>query len=270
MGIINVTPDSFSDGGKFDDAESAVRQAQFLAASGASVLDLGAESTRPGATPISPEVEWKRLQPALEAILDWRKTLGDEAPRISVDTRHAEVARQALHSGADWINDVSGLTDPEMIAAVRDSDADLVFMHSLTVPPRKDVLLPADVNPVNHLLRWAEEKIARLESQGIDSQRLIFDPGIGFGTTPEQAFSLLRDIRRFHALGVRLLVGHSRKGFIAHAMTDSSLERDIETTALSQHLARSGVHYIRVHDVAMNARALKVTSLVGGSVEILP
>ena len=265
VGILNLTPDSFSDGGQWTDADQAIVQAEHLISAGASVIDLGAESTRPGAAPVGPKGEWTRLGPVLATLRS--RSPGGSAPLLSVDTRHSETAARALAAGADWINDVTGFTDPAMIEAVRDHTADLVVMHSLGVPPGPARLNPG-TDPIDQLLAWARATLDRLERDGIDPGRVIIDPGIGFGKTPDQTRLILAEADRLRTLGVRLMVGHSRKSFLGHWFPDLAGDaslRDFESAAISQHLAGLGVDYLRVHDVAGTARAVRVGGLLGAS-----
>ena len=222
VGILNITPDSFSDGGLHFTPEKAVGAAREMIRQGAAIIDIGAESTRPGATALSSAEEWARLQPVLAALKD--------IP-FSVDTRHAETASKALAAGAAWINDVSGFSDAAMVAAVKSNNCKLVFMNSLSVPASRDIVLPLKADAVTLILAWAKERIAALEAAGIVKNRLIFDPGIGFGKTREQSFALLRGIEKFKVLGVPILVGHSRKSFLGKE------KRDEATLLLSQFMA---------------------------------
>jgi dihydropteroate synthase len=234
-----------------------------LAASGATVLDLGAESTRPGAASIPPDLEWARLAPVLGRLA----SAGSARPKLGVDTRHPETARRALDAGADWINDVTGFADGAMREAVRGSRATVVAMHSLGIPPTRAVTLPPDADPVALVRRWAAERIASLESVGIGRERIIVDPGLGFGKTADQSLRLLRRAASLGTLGVGVLVGHSRKSFLsgwfspAEPGATEPSARDPETAALSGILAAKGVDYVRVHDVAGSARALRAWAL---------
>lgn len=259
VGIVNVTPDSFSDGGKFSSAEQALHQAIHLVDAGAEILDIGAESTAPNSPRLTPDEEWQRLQPALTEILSARK-LFLHPVSISVDTMHAETAKKSLALGVDWINDVTGFHDPAMRAAVRDSQADCVVMHHFTIPPTRTDVIPRDQDPVNFLLEWSRKTIASLEQDGINRERIIIDPGFGFGKTPGQALKLLQNMHAFTELGVRILIGHSRKSFMSIFTPNLAPERDIETLAITMHLAKQPVDYLRVHNVEMSARALKVSS----------
>ncbi len=245
VAIVNLTPDSFSDGGKFADAAAALDALSRYIEDGATVIDIGAESTRPGATPVSAPEEWKRLEPVLSGL---HRIKG---AAISVDTRHAETARRALDCGTDWINDVGGFSSPEMVAAVKNNHCRLVVMHSLSVPADTSITLPAGIDVAEALLGWARARIAALEAQGIARGRIVFDPGLGFGKTAEQSHAIVRDIKKFKALEVPILVGHSRKSFLG-----KNIDRDAATLSMSLALAAQGVDYLRVHDVAAHARAL--------------
>lgn len=254
MGIVNLTPDSFSDGGKYTQQEAALAHIEQLIADGAQVIDLGAESTRPGATPVAPEEEWRRLAPVLEAGL---ARFSGMPVRWSVDTRHAETARRALELGVHIINDVSGLADPAMVDIVARSHCQLVVMHSLTVPPDPSVMLPPDADPVAALRAFADERLAQLHKRGIEKGRVIFDPGIGFGKSIDQSFHIIKHCRELKGIGVDLLVGHSRKSFLK-SWEDGGRSRDAATLAVSLYLADQGVDYLRVHDVAAHRAALRV------------
>jgi len=256
MGIANVTPDSFSDGGELSTTDAVDGHATQLAAAGAAFIDLGAESTRPGATPLSPDEEWARLEPALGHLVDrFRGEL--LRPRLSIDTYHVETAQRALACGADLINDVSGLTTPAMVELAGSSGAEFVAMHNLGVPADKTRTLPADEDPTAAVERWLEERLTEWQRAGLDFNRIVFDPGIGFGKNALQSLRLLRNIERFQRYGLRLLVGHSRKSFMHHVTAASRAERDLFTVGTSLRLCDRGVDILRVHDVAMHAAAYR-------------
>lgn len=259
VGIINVTPDSFSDGGKYTDAEAAITLAKQLMLDGAEILDIGAEATNPRATEISPEQEWIRLEPVLKAILDASNDM-IISPKISIDTRHVWVAERALSLGVDWINDVSGLDDPAMCELLREKTCDVVVMHHLGIPVDRNRILSLDKNPVDQVLKWAEKKLDDLLKAGIARERVILDVGIGFGKNPAQCLQLIKHIHAFKKLDTRLLVGHSRKIFLGQFTPRPFEERDIETTVLSLFLASQSVDYLRVHHVEMQARAFRAAT----------
>ncbi|MCB2081978.1 MAG: dihydropteroate synthase [Hyphomicrobiales bacterium] len=252
VGILNLTPDSFSDGGKAADSKIALARIDAMVEAGASVIDIGAESTRPGATPLRAEEEWARLETVLPLVCSDTRTY-----KLSIDTRHPETARQALALGVDWINDVSGLENPEMLEVVKDADCQLVFMHHLGIPADRNVVLQG-TNPVEDIMGWATQRMEQIAAHGISTDRLIFDPGIGFGKTVEQTFRLLQHIQAFKLLGLPLMVGHSRKSFFSLVSSRPAAERDPETAALSFYLAQQGVDFLRVHDVAGSVAAVKL------------
>jgi 2-amino-4-hydroxy-6-hydroxymethyldihydropteridine diphosphokinase/dihydropteroate synthase len=261
VGIINVTPDSFSDGGQFTDVDQAVAQAIQLVKEGAEILDIGAESTAPHSPRIDSEMEWRRLEPVLAAITAAKNHFLIQ-PLVSVDTLHAEVAKRSLQYHVDWINDVTGFNDPAMRAVVRNANVDCVVMHHLTIPPSRDHVLPRDQDPVEFLYRWSENQIALLENEGIAKERIIIDPGFGFGKTPGQSLALLNGISRFANLGVRLLIGHSRKSFMTIFTACPAAERDIESLAIAEFLARHPVDYLRMHNVNMCGRAFRLQAIL--------
>lgn len=259
VGILNVTPDSFSDGGRYFDIFSAIQHARSLVDAGAEIIDIGAESTGPDAMTLNSINEWERLEPVLSVLLAEISRM-PIPPKISVDTRHADVAKKALNLGADWINDVSGLENAAMRKVIADHSCPIVFMHHLTIPEERSLALPMDQDPTQLVYEWAQNKVDMLEKNGIDRDRLIFDIGIGYGKTAEQSLELLKSIPRFQELGVRLLIGHSRKSFLQQFTNLDPHERDLETIVLSLHLANQKVDYLRVHNVGAHARAYKVAS----------
>jgi 2-amino-4-hydroxy-6-hydroxymethyldihydropteridine diphosphokinase/dihydropteroate synthase len=254
MGIVNVTPDSFSDGGQrqsWSDAEPHINE---MVNGGAQYLDIGAESTRPGATPISGEEEWARLAPVLEPLV--AKFDNDMLrPRISVDTYHHDVAMRALALGVDVINDVSGLTNPEMIELAASYNAEWIAMHNVSVPANPSLTLPSDQDPVANIERWLVAQLERWTDAGIDLGRIYFDPGIGFGKTSLQSLEILRRIEQFRRHGLRVLVGHSRKSFMMSFVPPNDTNRDLTTLGASLKLVDKGVDVIRVHDVSAHATA---------------
>ncbi|MEZ5691462.1 MAG: dihydropteroate synthase [Rickettsiales bacterium] len=247
VGIINVTPDSFSDGGSSYQAEDAVSNIKKLVADGADIIDIGAESTRPNAIPIPADEEWARLEPVLSLI-------SGVDIKVSVDTYHPQTAKSSLNIGVGWINDVSGLANIEMVDVVKDSDCKLVVMHSLTVPANKNVTMEVDCDPVEVVLRWAERCFSDLEAQGIKKDRIIFDPGIGFGKTAKQSYQIIEGVSNFKELGVPILVGHSRKSFMGVKAVDGDI--DDETIKISKFLIENGVDYLRVHNVKRHKEIL--------------
>lgn len=259
VGILNVTQDSFSDGGQFNRPESLLQQAEQLVAAGATVLDIGAEATNPSATPLTPDEEWQRLQTVLPALLQARSQF-QITPLISVDTRHPSTAKKALAMDVDWINDVSGLDDPEMRKLLVAGHARVVIMHHLGIPARKDCVLPLSQDPVEAVLDWGRNRIQQALDEGIAPEKMIFDPGIGFGKNATQSLLLLQHIGRFRELGIPLLVGHSRKSFFGLLSPAAAKDLDPETAALSWHLMKPPVRYLRVHNVAFHSRQWHIHS----------
>ena len=255
MGILNVTPDSFSDGGRFETWPAVEAQADALVAGGASFIDVGAESTRPGATPLDAEQEWQRLEPVLEPLID-KYASSLLRPRFSIDTYHPATARRALALGVDVINDVGGLTSREMLELAAANDRDWIVMHNLGLPADRDRTLPVDRDPVVEVERWLEQRLNEWQHAGLDLGRIVFDPGIGFGKNPLQSLRLLRGIERFERYGVRILVGHSRKSFM-HGLTGDGAARDLFTIGASLRLCSRSVEILRVHDVAAHAAAYR-------------
>jgi 2-amino-4-hydroxy-6-hydroxymethyldihydropteridine diphosphokinase/dihydropteroate synthase len=254
MGILNLTPDSFSDGGKWMEPSQFLAKAQEMTRAGVQVLDVGAESTRPGATALSANEEWERLKLPLSQLIEQNRNLLFR-PRISVDTRHAEVAERALALGADWINDVSGLSSLAMVELAAATKAPWIFMHSLTIPVDKTVTLPVDQDPVKLLKEFAWSRLEFFEARGISSDRLMFDPGIGFGKTETQSLEILKRVSEFHELPFPLLIGHSRKSFMRLWTGEKPMNRDGDSVGISLRLIESKVDILRVHEPALHIGA---------------
>lgn len=259
VGILNITPDSFSDGGKFTTAKTAFLHAQQLVRTGAEIIDIGGEATGPHAPVITPELEWQRLAPILEKILAENHRLLIP-PKISIDTRHVATAKKALELGVNWINDVSGLDNPAMRELLAAQSCHIVVMHHLGIPVNKKINIPVYQDPVAYVLQWADLKLTQLEKQGITKERIILDVGIGYGKTREQSLELIHHIHQFHTLGVHLLIGHSRKVFLTLLTDHAPNERDIETAAFTTFLSQQKVNFLRVHNVDICARSLKVAA----------
>ncbi len=244
VGILNFTPDSFSDGGRYISVADALAHIEQLIEDGADVIDIGAESTRPNATPLSAEEEAERLAPLFAELLV-------QGAQFSLDTRHAESAKLALDMGFQWINDVSGFADDAMIEAVKPYGCKLVMMHSLTVPADKNITLPAEADVVETLLYWSQKQVARLEKKGIRRFRMVMDPGLGFGKTSAQSGQIIERIIEMKNCGLPLFIGHSRKSFLGEG------DRDASTLAVSRQMIGKGVEYLRVHDVAAHRALLE-------------
>lgn len=259
VGILNVTPDSFSDGGSFTNTQTALQQALHLIEAGAEIIDLGAQSTAPQATLITPEQEWQRLEPILTAIKEAQSQFL-LPPKISIDTFQPEVASKALNKGVDWINDVTGLSHPAMCELLQKNKVNCVMMHQLSIPVSREHVLSRHEDAHNTIFEWAEKKLNDLEKINIPKEKIIFDPGIGFGKVTEHSFLLLKQLNLFKALGVPLLIGHSRKSFLSLFTSLPPAKRDIETLVISLYLARQPVDYLRIHQVDFCARGLKLAA----------
>lgn len=247
VGILNITPDSFSDGGEHDHAETAYAHAKQLIKDGAHIIDIGAESTRPGATPLTPAQEWQRLSPILSDII---KLAHSNNVLVSLDSRHPETIARALGEGIDWVNDVTGFP-LAMLDVVKHSDATCVVMHSLTIPADPSITLPENTDVLTTLKQWSEATVTRLQENGIAPHRIILDPGLGFGKTAAQSWRIIENTHAIRVEGIPLLIGHSRKSFLK-TLPNLSETRDAETYTLSRQLAAEGVEYLRVHNIAMH------------------
>lgn len=248
MGIVNVTPDSFHDGGEYDSAETAVARAQTLVEEGADILDVGGESTRPGGDPVPTETEIERVVPVIERLAEFDAL-------VSVDTRKAAVARAALDAGADIINDVSGLGDPEMRHVAADYDVPIVVMHSIEAPVDPDTDVAYD-DVVSDTIDALSERVLLAEKAGLDREQIIIDPGIGFGKSAAENFELLGRVGEFHALGCPVLVGHSHKSMFERVDREAE-ERLHATVAATAVAAERGADIVRVHDVSENVAAVR-------------
>jgi len=258
MGIVNVTPDSFSDGGKFFHPDEAVSHALRLVEEGADLLDIGGESTRPYSDPVSLKEELDRVVPVISALVE--KT---DIP-ISVDTSKAAVARECLSCGAEIINDVTGLSgDPEMVPLAAQSGAGVCVMHMQGIPKTMQDS-PSYNNVVEDVLRYLRQRRDDLVAAGVAPQRLCLDPGIGFGKTQQHNLSLLCEIDRGHELGCPLLVGPSKKGFIAKVLGSETADRTAATVGVALALAARGVQIIRLHEIQVVRQALLLYEAAGG------
>lgn len=257
MGVVNVTPDSFSDGGLYFDAAAAIAHGEELAAAGAAILDVGGESTRPGAEEVALDEELRRVAPVIEGLA------GSDA-QISVDTSKAAVAEAALDAGATIVNDVTALRgDPEMAALCAERGATVVLMHMLGTPPTMQKN-PVYVDVVDEVKAFLAERFEAAIAIGIGERRIWLDPGIGFGKTAEHNMELLRRLSELRDLGCPLVVGTSRKGFIGKVDGSAASERLGGTIASSVLAAAEGADVLRVHDVAEVGQALAVATAILG------
>lgn len=252
MGILNVTPDSFYDGGKYLSAESAVRHAEELVKEGAGIIDVGGESTKPGSAPVSLDVELERVIPVIEKLADRIKV------PISIDTQKAEVARQALNVGAGMVNDISALrADPQMVNVAREHDVPVVLMHMKGTP--KDMQEnPYYDDVINEIKQFFRERIEFAKVNGIREENIIIDPGIGFGKRVEDNLKILRRLGEFKEFGRPILVGPSRKSFIGGAKED----RIWGTAGAVSVAVMNGADIIRVHDVAEMRQVVEVVNRI--------
>lgn len=258
MGILNVTPDSFSDGGRHFSAAKAVAAAVEMAAQGADIIDIGGESTRPNSTPVSAEQEIARVIPVIERLV------GKIHVPISIDTSKSIVAQAAVAAGAEIINDVTGLEgDLDMAQVAAETGVGVCVMHMRGTPqtmqddPQYDDVVEEIDDYLRQRLDWCID-------QGIQPDRICLDPGIGFGKTHAHNLELLRATERFARIGVPILIGHSRKGFIGKVLGDSTLDRDYGTIGVSLAVAAAGADVIRVHAVRPTVEALRLFVAAGG------
>ncbi|MBX3424869.1 MAG: dihydropteroate synthase [Pirellulales bacterium] len=258
MGIVNATPDSFSDGGKFFDPEAAVARGLQLAADGADLLDVGGESTRPYADPVDAAEELRRTTPVVERLVR------ESGVPVSIDTSKAIVAAAALDAGAEAVNDVTGLAgDPAMLPLAVDSGAGVCAMHMRGTPQTmQDDPQYEDV--IAEIRAYLRQRRDALLAAGIVPERICLDPGIGFGKTHEHNIALMAACWQFHELGCPLLVGHSRKGFLGKLIGDKEADRTAATVGGALALAGQGVQVIRVHDVRPIREALLAYVACGG------
>jgi dihydropteroate synthase len=262
MGILNVTPDSFSDGGRFLEPDLAIRQGRLMIEQGADLVDVGGESTRPGAEPVPEAVELARVIPVVRGLCQ-------EGVRVSIDTSKPAVAQAALAAGADVINDVTGGRSPVMLALAAESGCTICLMHMLGDPQTMQTD-PVYKDVVGEVGDYLKSQAEAAQAAGVASDKIWIDPGIGFGKTTEQNLELIRRLERFVETGFPVLIGVSRKSFIGRVLggeeSPAPVEERLEGTLALQALAQaSGAGVIRAHDVAESKRVIELTSAVSGS-----
>jgi dihydropteroate synthase len=258
MGIVNVTPDSFSDGGRFFGVDAAVDHALRLVSEGADLLDIGGESTRPYSETVSADEELRRVLPVIDRLA------GEVTVPISIDTSKAAVARAAIDAGAEIINDVTGLEgDPAMLSLAVGARVGVCAMHMQGTPQTMQDN-PTYDDVVEDVYQYLAARLDTLLAAGVERERICLDPGIGFGKTHQHNLTLLAHCGRYHDLGQPLLVGHSRKGFIGKVLGDKQADRTFGTVGVSLSLARQGIQVLRVHDVAAVRQALLLFHATGG------
>lgn len=256
MGVVNVTPDSFFDGGRFFDPKKAVAQGLELVSQEADILDIGGESSRPGADPVPAEEELRRILPVI------RQLAREVRIPLSVDTYKAQVARKALEAGASLVNDISGLKfDPDMAGTAAEFGASVVVMHT-PGPPKTMQHATRYSNLMAEIIAYLEESLRLAEEAGIAAERIFVDPGIGFGKTAEQNLQILRGLEQLHVLGRPILVGVSRKSFIGQILGGSPEERLEGSLAAVAWAVLKGAKIIRAHDVLATRRMIRVLEAI--------
>jgi len=255
MGILNVTPDSFSDGGLYLSKEEAVRRGLEMIEQGADMVDVGGESTRPYADPVTETMELGRVVPVVQE-------LASRSPvPISVDTRHPEVARAALEAGAEIVNDVSGLCDPRMVEVVSEARAGVVLMHMLG-DPRTMQDRPSYEDVVGDISLFLEERMREAIGSGVEERAIMLDPGIGFGKSVEHNLQIIMRLREFRCLGRPLLIGASRKGFIGKVLGQEAKDRKEGSLAVASVAMMNGANVLRVHDVKETTMVARMVDAV--------
>lgn len=259
MGILNCTPDSFYEGSRVQSVQRALETAREMESAGADILDIGGESTRPGAAPVTPDEEAERVVPVIEAI-----RRGSDIP-ISIDTRNALVAREALRCGVDIVNDVSALRhDSAMLPLVLEYAVPVVLMHMRGVPETMQNA-PEYSDVVGEIFVWLKDRAMTLREAGVAASHIIIDPGIGFGKTMYHNLRILRELPTFATLGYPVLLGASRKSFIGHIVSAEPDERGAGSLAVHCHAAQAGVSILRVHDVRETVDAMRMLNALWNS-----
>jgi dihydropteroate synthase len=256
MGIVNVTPDSFYDGGRFHDAGPAVEHARQLAAEGADIIDIGGMSSRPGAADIPVAEELRRILPVVDTVLE------TVSAAVSVDTCRAETARVALEHGVHMVNDISALGDPLMARLVAEAGSGLVLMHMQGTPATMQ-RTPRYEDVVTEIARYLKERAGRAQAEGVAPEAIAIDPGIGFGKTVEHNLEILRRLAELAALGYPVLVGTSRKSFIGKVLGVEAEGRLLGSLASVVVARLAGASLFRVHDVAETRQVLAITEAIG-------
>ena len=255
VGIVNITNDSFSDGGKFNRTDRALKQILKLVSDGASIIELGAQSTRPGAELISEEEEFNQLKSLLNLILN---RITDLKIEISLDSFNSNTVYKLLNLyPISLVNDVKGDLDEKTIELIIDRGCKLCIMHSLSIPSDPNITIPKDSNTIEVIKKWGADKINKLLDMGMEHTDIIIDPGIGFGKSIYQNIDIIKNIDQLKTLNTKILVGHSRKGFINAFSLQEPADRDLETIAISSRLINK-VDFLRVHNVASHMRFLSV------------
>ena len=263
VGILNLTPDSFSDGGKYFDEKKALFYLEEMLMAGADIIDIGAESTRPNAQILNAQEEIARLENILPklifAIKNFNK-IHNKNIQASIDSYHLETIIFAHKIGVEIINDVSGLIDEKIIDYIAQNNLTAILMHNLAIHSNPELIVNRDLNVVEEIISWAHQKINYLTARKIQKSQLIFDPGIGFAKNSTQSIRILKNINAFRVLNLPIYVGHSKKSFLdaINIPSQPNLDRTAKTLILSQYLAQKNVEYLRVHDVKENIGAIDI------------
>ena len=260
VGILNVTPDSFYDGGKYNELSSARHQLDKILKEGADIIDIGAESTRPNAQILSAQEEIARLEKILPIIVQDIAIFNQQNAKkvkVSIDSYHFDTIVFAQQFGIDIVNDISGLIDDKIINFISKNKLKTILMHNLSIHANPDIIINQQLNVFQEIAYWLNNKIKNLSKYNIDKSQLIFDPGIGFSKNAKQSINIIKNIEQYQQFGLEIYVGHSNKSFLdALNFANPNLDRKQKTLALSQYLANKGVNYLRVHDVKDNIAAI--------------
>lgn len=273
VGILNLTPDSFSDGGKYFSCEDALLQLDKMLNEGADIIDIGAESTRPNAQILDASTEISRLKDILPKVSSHIKNFNsknNKQVKLSIDSYHFETIVFACDCGVEIINDVSGLIDNRIIDFIARNKLKTILMHNLAIHANPNIIINRELNVFKEIYNWALRKIAFLEQRKVDKSQLIFDPGIGFGKDAKQSINILKNIEAYKNLGLEIFIGHSKKSFLDAIRIDgknddkiggkisssTQLNRAQKTLIISHYLAQKNIDYIRVHDVKENIEAI--------------
>ena len=252
VGILNLTPDSFHDGGNYNNLESAMQHLDQMLEDGADVIDIGAESTRPGAEVLSDDQEWERLKDILPAAVKQVELFNRQnksSVQISLDSYHLENIKKAHDLGVQIINDVSGLVNQQLIEFIAKNNIITILMHNLAIHANPDLIINPHLNINQEIISWAKDKIQKLTEFGVKKEQLIFDPGIGFAKNADQSIIILKNILDYRILDLPIYVGHSNKSFL-DKVGIKDRGRSEKTLIISKYLIKKGVDYLRVHDVA--------------------
>ena len=261
VGILNITPDSFSDGGLYNELSKAEKHLEFMLSHKPDIIDIGSISTRPtNALMPSIEEEINRFKKVLPAIT---KLLKNSHTQISIDSYNFETVRYLSDKlPLAWINDQSGFIDKRMIDFAKNNGLKIVIMHHLSIPASPEILIPEHIDAVSTVKNWLLDKVLYLQTKGISSNQIIIDPGIGFGKSASQSWELIKNAEVFTKLGYLTMYGHSRKSFLNKITDKQFIDRDLETSILSGYLSESGIDYLRVHNVEITNRAINLINFM--------